>query len=198
MRLTSSGAGHTAPRDGGQCCWRRSATRRSPCVDCDKHRSADLHEPVAEPDIEFAARQQALRRGGWRSTPWTCGSRAARSSPFSGRRAAARPPRLRLIAGFEQPSAGRRAHRRSLDGRRAALPAPGEHGVPALRPVPASRCRRQHRLRPEAARAAARRGGPGPAGRRDAGAGPAARLWPRAGSGSCPAASSSAWRWRAP
>ena len=55
---------------------------------------------------------------------------------------------LRLAAGFEAPDSGRVL----LSGRdvtgRARAPAPREHGLPALRAVPAPDGRRQRRLRP--------------------------------------------------
>ena len=90
----------------------------------------------------------------------------------------------------------RRAGRRPLDAGRAALPPAGEHGVPALRAVPASRCRGQHRLRAEAAGAAPRCAA---LARQVDAMLELVRLpgYGRVGSGSCPAASSSGWRWHA-
>ena len=57
------------------------------------------------------------------------------------------------------PGAGRRRHphRRPLDARRAAQPAPGQHGVPAPRAVPDDERRRERRLWPRAPRRRARR-----------------------------------------
>ena len=99
--------------------------------------------------------------------------------------------------GLRAAECRRRADRRAVDGGGAALPAAGEHGVPALRPVPASRCRGQHRLRAEAALARGRarrswRGGSTPCS-----SWCACPATARGGSGSCRAGSSSGWRWRA-
>ena len=101
---------------------------------------------------------------------------------------------LRLIAGFERPSAGRIL----LDGDRsragAALSASRQHDVPELCAVPASHRRGQYRVRPQA-------GGPAQAGDRTA-ASPTCWRWSSskisAGASrmSFPAASASAWRWR--
>ena len=46
---------------------------------------------------------------------------------------------LRMIAGFEQPTAGRDPARRQGPRRRAAAPAPGQHRLPVLRAVPVPR-----------------------------------------------------------
>ena len=63
---------------------------------------------------------------------------------------------LRLIAGFEQPTAGAICSTAGRD-RPAALPAAGQHGLPELRAVPAPDRRGQRRLRPADAQARARR-----------------------------------------
>ena len=102
---------------------------------------------------------------------------------------------LRLIAGFEQPTAGTVALRgRDVTGVAAVRPRRA-HRVPGLRAVPAPVGAAQRRVP-----AAHRRGRPG----RAPGAG-AARRWPRCGSRRwptgrrprCPAASASGWRWPA-
>ena len=64
---------------------------------------------------------------------------------------------LRMMAGFEQPSEGEVYHPRRQCDRRSGLSAAGQHGVPALRAVPASRRRRQCLLRPAPALARSRR-----------------------------------------
>ena len=75
---------------------------------------------------------------------------------------------LRMLAGFEEPTAGRIL----LDGqdlrRHPALPAAGQHDVPVLCAVPAHDGRGEHRLRPQAGRHA--EGRDRRARRRDAGA----------------------------
>ena len=53
---------------------------------------------------------------------------------------------LMLIAGFEQPSAGEHPDRRPRGRAAAGVPAQHRHGVPELRPVPASDGGREHRL----------------------------------------------------
>ena len=99
---------------------------------------------------------------------------------------------LRMIAGFEDPTAGRISGRRPGHDRRAALPAAGQHGVSELRAVPSPRRVREHRLRP--ARGEGRQGRGAGAGRR--GREPGAARGPRArrGRGSSPAASNSGSR----
>ena len=107
----------------------------------------------ASPDVEFVA---VSKRFGAVAAVEAVDLRVARGSFFTflGPSGCGKTTSLRLIAGFEQPSAGDvRIGGRSMVGD-AALPAAGEHGVPALRAVPASRCRGQHRLRPAPAAAA--------------------------------------------
>ena len=54
---------------------------------------------------------------------------------------------LRMIGGFEQPTAGRVELRGSDVTMRPTGQAAGQHGLPELCPLPPSRRRRQHRLR---------------------------------------------------
>ena len=101
---------------------------------------------------------------------------------------------LRLIAGFEQPTAGTVALRgRDVTARRAVRPR-RPHRLPGLRAVPAPVGGAQRRVP-----AAHRRGRPGRApgaGHARAGHGPARRDGDRPPTDS-PAASGSAWRWHA-
>ena len=87
-----------------------------------------------------------------RSMPSTSRSRRGNFSPCSGRRAAARPRRLRMIAGLEQNDSGRitigdaRCQRRRQGPVPAARPPPARHGVPVLRHLAAHDGVRQRRL----------------------------------------------------
>ena len=54
---------------------------------------------------------------------------------------------LRMIGGFELPTGGHDPAARPRRDRRSARQASGQHGLPELRPVPASRRRRQRRVR---------------------------------------------------
>ena len=59
---------------------------------------------------------------------------------------------LRMVAGLEDPTAGRVLHRRRRHHRPAALQAAGQHGLPVLRAVPAPDDLRERRLRAPAPR----------------------------------------------
>ena len=87
------------------------------------------------------------------------------------------------------------AHRRHRPHRLASLRAPGQHGVPELRALPAPDHPRQRRLR---ARSAVVTPTPPRRGRRRARAGADVGLRRRASRPSSPVASSSAWRWPGP
>ena len=62
---------------------------------------------------------------------------------------------LRMLGRLRDADAGRIVLDGAGHGRRAALPAAGQHDVPVLRAVPAHDGRGEHRLRPEAGRHAA-------------------------------------------
>ena len=94
----------------------------------------------------------------------------------------------RLRAADRRPDPAARSRRHHGPARQAA----GQHGLPELRPVPASRRRRERRLR--AAAQARRQGRDHAARRRGARAGPPRRLRASASRTSCPAASSSGSR----
>ena len=87
---------------------------------------------------------------------------------------------------------GRDPARRRADRRRPAVPPQRQHGLPALRAVPAHERRPERRLRP--APAEGRQGRRGAPGRRGARARPPRAATSGAGPGSCRAASSSASR----
>ena len=122
-------------------------------------------------------------------------SSAASSSRSSGRRGCGKTTTLRMVAGFETPTAGRDPHRRPGRHRPAAEPAQYRHGVPGLRALPQHDGRRERRLRPQGrqapgrARSRPRRG--------DADADQAAGARRPLSLSSSPAASSSASRWPA-
>ena len=100
---------------------------------------------------------------------------------------------LRMIAGFEAPDGGASSYSGRTSPRRREPP-PAEHGVPAVRALPAHVDLRQRRVRAEGE--GVPRAEHKPADRRDpprCRAGGLERRKPR----SSPAASSSAWRWRA-
>ena len=103
---------------------------------------------------------------------------------------------LRMIGGFELPTGGPdpAARPRHHDG--PARQAAGQHGLPELRAVPASRRRRERGLRAEAP--AGREDRDHPPRRRGARARAARRLRAAQAATSCRAASSSGSRWRGP
>ena len=103
---------------------------------------------------------------------------------------------LRMLAGFETPTSGKIY----IDGQDMseirAVRAAGQHDVPVLRALPAHDGREERGVRPGAG--AARQGrDPAPGGRDPRDREDDARSWP-ASRTSSPAASGSAWRWRAP
>ena len=102
---------------------------------------------------------------------------------------------LRMVAGFETPTAGLDPDRRPGRHRPAPEPAQCRHGVPVLCAVPQHDGGRERRLRPQGRQAAG--GGDRGAGRGDAEARSSCRTWAAAIPTSSPAASSSAWRWPA-
>ena len=97
-----------------------------------------------------------------------------------------------MIGGFELPTGGRILLRDRDITMRAARQASGEHGVPALRAVPAPRRRRQHRVRAASGRASRRPRSGGASARRSSSSG--SRATNAASRTSCRAASSSASR----
>ena len=120
----------------------------------------------------------------------TSRSPPARSSPCSDRRAAARPRRCAWSPASRSP---RRARSSSVTrtSRGQAVQAPGQHGVPELRPVPAPRHLRERRVRSAPPRDQGRQEGR----RGHARARRAHRRWPSASRSSSPAVSSSGSRW---
>ena len=88
---------------------------------------------------------------------------------------------------------GRDLPRRQADRRRAAVSPQRQHGLPALRPVPAHGRRPERRLRPAPAQGRARTKRRGASARRSRSS--AWRATSTGGPGRCPAASSSASRW---
>ena len=106
--------------------------------------------------LEHRERAQDLRRADRRRRTSTSTSSAASSSRSSARRGCGKTTTLRMVAGFEEPTAG--AIR--IDGKRrhaaAAEPAQCRHGVPVLRAVPQHDGRAERRLRPQGREAARR------------------------------------------
>ena len=102
---------------------------------------------------------------------------------------------LRLIAGFEQPTAGHIEIFGERGRGRAALSPQRQHGVPGLRAVPAPQCARQRRLLADAQEGSARPSGTSRPKRRSRWCGSPAMA--RASRASFPAGSGSAWRWPA-
>ena len=118
----------------------------------------------------------------------------ARSSPCSARPAAGRPRRCGWSPAWSSPTGG---HGSCIGGRDVtatrAAPAAGEHGLPELRAVPAPGRDRERGVRAApTARARHRR-----AGRPRRSSWSSSGISPTASPASCPAASSSAWRWPA-
>ena len=101
-----------------------------------------------------------------------------------------------MIAGFDQASSGRILLERARRRRAAAVQAPGQHGLPELRPVPAHDRGAERRLRPGDAGQAQGRGRARASARCCAWCG--WRTSPAAPPASSRAGSSSAWRWPGP
>ena len=102
-------------------------------------------------------RDQGVRRPSPPSTTSTSTSRAGRSSPCSGRRAAARPRRCGWSPGWRPRPPGRSRIGGQDITCAKPLPAAGQHRVPELRAVPAPRHLRERRLRAAPARRSRRR-----------------------------------------
>ena len=100
---------------------------------------------------------------------------------------------LKMIAGFEQPTNGPGRARRRRRVARAAVPAQRQHGVPAVRAVPAHDDHRQRRLRAAGEEGPGGRGPPAGAARCSTSSGSASS--PTAARASSRAASSSASPW---
>ena len=167
-------------------------TDRHPRPERRASRGASAAAAAASVRRAARGRREALRRRrrGRRDRPRRPRRRVlldARARPGSGKTTT-----LRMIAGFELPTAGRDPAPRRGRHERAAVRPRRQHGLPGLRAVPAHDRRRQRRLRADGAQ--------GPQGRaRDAGGrgaadGPARGLRQRASRASCRAASASAWR----
>ena len=84
-----------------------------------------------------------------RSTTSTCTSRDGEFFTLLGPSGSGKTTTLRMIAGFEQPDAGRDHARRRGHHAPAAVRARRQHGLPGLRALPAHDRRRERRLRAE-------------------------------------------------
>ena len=164
----------------------RSLTRW-PTDDGDRRR----RRQDAGADLTLTLGDQEVRRlhGGRRPRP--ASSSRAGSSRCSARRAAARPRRCGWSRASRSRPAGTITHRRPGHQPAQALQAPGQHGLPELRAVPAPRHLRERRVRA----APPRRQGRQEAGRARCSSWSSSAATASAARPSSPAASSSGSRW---
>ena len=130
------------------------------CVDRDARQhgtatSASLpHDDVpAGPDVPRDPAARPARSDSARSGPSTASrSRSGAGEFFSllGPSGCGKTTTLRMIGGFELPTGGTHPAARPRRHQRPAGQAPGQHGLPELRAVPAPRRRRQRRVRAQA------------------------------------------------